>query len=35
LRARRLGEQVTSPRRRTAWIAWRDARRTVRIATRG
>jgi hypothetical protein len=35
LRARRLGEQVTSPRRHTAWIAWRDARRTVRIATRG
>jgi hypothetical protein len=30
LRARRRGEVVTSPRLRTAWIAWRDARRTVR-----
>jgi nucleotidyltransferase-like protein len=30
LHARRRGEAVTSPRLRTAWIAWRDARRTVR-----
>jgi hypothetical protein len=30
LRARRRGEAVTSPRLRTAVIAWRDARRTVR-----
>jgi hypothetical protein len=29
LRARRRGEDVTSPRVRTALIAWRDARRTV------
>lgn len=29
LRARRRGEHVTSPRRRTALIAWRDARRTT------
>jgi hypothetical protein len=29
LRARRRGERVVSPRLRTAWIAWRDARRTV------
>jgi hypothetical protein len=29
LRARRQGEQVISPRARTALIAWRDARRTV------
>lgn len=29
LRARRRGEQVVSPRLRTAWIAWRDARSTV------
>jgi hypothetical protein len=29
LRARRKGEKVTSPRLRTALIAWRDARRTV------
>jgi hypothetical protein len=29
LAARRRGEPVVSPRRRTAWIAWRDARRTV------
>ena len=29
LRARRRGEQVASPRTRTALIAWRDARRTV------
>lgn len=30
LRARRRGEAVTSPRLRTAWIAWRNADRTVR-----
>jgi hypothetical protein len=30
LRARRRGEAVTSPRLRTAWIAWRNVRRTVR-----
>jgi nucleotidyltransferase-like protein len=30
LRRRRDGESVTSPRIRTALIAWRDARRTVR-----
>ena len=29
LRARRRGEDVSSPRLRTARIAWRDARRTV------
>ena len=29
LRARRAGEDVVSPRLRTALIAWRDARRTV------
>lgn len=29
LRARRRGEDVRSPRLRTAFIAWRDARRTV------
>lgn len=29
LRARRRGDNVTSPRVRTALIAWRDARRTV------
>jgi hypothetical protein len=29
LAARRIGEDATSPRLRTAWIAWRDARRTV------
>lgn len=29
LRSRRRGEDVTSPRVRTALIAWRDARRTV------
>ncbi len=29
LRARRRGEDVSSPRLRTALIAWRDARRTV------
>jgi hypothetical protein len=34
LRARRRGEQVVSPRLRTGWIAWRDARRTVRAAFR-
>jgi hypothetical protein len=32
LRARRRGEAVTSPRLRTGWIAWRDARRTVAAA---
>lgn len=32
LRARRRGEAVASPRVRTGWIAWRDARRTVRAA---
>jgi Nucleotidyltransferase domain len=32
LRARRRGEPVVSPRFRTGWIAWRDARRTVRTA---
>ena len=32
LRARRRGEAVHSPRWRTGWIAWRDARRTVRHA---
>ncbi|MGC4897629.1 nucleotidyltransferase domain-containing protein [Micromonospora sp. DT31] len=35
LRARRLGENATSPRVRTALIAWRDARRTVARAWRG
>lgn len=34
LRARRRGEAVTSPRVRTGWIAWRDARRTVAAARR-
>ncbi|MEU1686273.1 nucleotidyltransferase domain-containing protein [Micromonospora sp. NPDC005707] len=34
LAARRRGERVTSPRLRTALIAWRDARRTVRRAHR-
>jgi hypothetical protein len=29
LLARRRGQAVTSPRIRTGWIAWRDARRTV------
>lgn len=29
LRARHRGEDVVSPRWRTGWIAWRDARRTV------
>jgi hypothetical protein len=32
LRARRRGEPVTSPRLRTAMIAWRDGRRTVALA---
>jgi hypothetical protein len=32
LRARRRGEAVRSPRVRTGWVAWRDARRTVRAA---
>jgi Nucleotidyltransferase domain len=32
LRARRHGQRVTSPRIRTALIAWRDARRTVASA---
>jgi hypothetical protein len=32
LRARRQGGVVASPRLRTGWIAWRDARRTVRGA---
>ncbi|TCO62627.1 nucleotidyltransferase domain-containing protein [Actinocrispum wychmicini] len=35
LRARRRGEDVTSPRLRTALIAWRDARRTVARAHTG
>jgi hypothetical protein len=34
LRARRRGESVRSPRLRTGWIAWRDARRTVSAAGR-
>lgn len=34
LAARRRGEPVLSPRWRTAWIAWRDARRTVAAARR-
>jgi hypothetical protein len=34
LRARRRGEPVVSPRLRTGWIAWRDARRTVKLARR-
>lgn len=34
LRARRRGEPVGSPRTRTAWIAWRDARATTRDARR-
>lgn len=34
LRARRRGEHVTSPRLRTAGIAWRDARRTTAVAKR-
>jgi hypothetical protein len=32
LRARRRGEAVESPRVRTGWFAWRDARRTVAAA---
>lgn len=32
LRARRRGEDVTSPRLRTALVAWRDVRRTVAAA---
>jgi hypothetical protein len=32
MRARRRGEDVTSPRLRAARIAWRDARRTVALA---
>ena len=35
LRARRRGEEIASPRLLTGWIAWRDARRTVRAAHRG
>jgi len=35
LRARRRGDEVTSPRLLTGWIAWRDARRTVRAAHLG
>ena len=35
LRARRRGEQISSPRLLTGWLAWRDARRTVRTARRG
>lgn len=35
LRARRRGGQVISPRLRTAWIAWRDARNSVRRTCRG
>jgi hypothetical protein len=34
LRARRAGRPVPSPRLRTAWIAWRDARRTTAAARR-
>lgn len=33
LGARRRGERLTSPRARTAFIAWRDARRTVAWAS--
>ncbi|MCW2791361.1 MAG: hypothetical protein JWO76_459 [Nocardioides sp.] len=35
LRARRRGEPVVSPRLRTGWIAWRDARATTTDARRG
>jgi hypothetical protein len=35
LRARRRGEDLTSPRLRTGLIAWRDARRTVARARTG
>ena len=34
LRRRRQGEQVRSPRLRTALVAWRDLRRTVAAARR-
>nr|WP_018220293.1 hypothetical protein [Salinispora pacifica] len=34
LSAKRRGEAVSLPRPRTAWIAWRDARRTVAYAKR-
>ncbi len=34
LRARREGRDLSSPRVRTAWIAWRDARATVAGARR-
>ena len=34
LRARRRGQSVVSPRLRTGWIAWRDARRTIRVVCR-
>ena len=34
LRARRRGETARSPRLRTAYLAWNDARRTVRAARR-
>jgi hypothetical protein len=34
LAARRRGEDVPSPRWRTAWFAWRDTRRTVAEARR-
>ncbi|WP_067428597.1 hypothetical protein [Nocardioides jensenii] len=34
LRARRHGHAIASPRARTAWIAWRDARTTTRMARR-
>jgi hypothetical protein len=34
LRARRRGEDVVSPRLRTAYVAWRDARATVRALRR-
>lgn len=34
LRARRRGEPVRSPRVRSGWIAWGDARRTVALARR-
>lgn len=34
LRARRRGEAVVSPRARTGWIAWTDARATTRRARR-
>lgn len=34
LRGRRRGEPLVSPRIRTGWIAWRDARETVRAASR-